>query len=93
MSFSHAIASVIPPTKEMAFGRILEKVVNICKNKKMDWKCRQEILRLKHEFFERVEAQSSENQARMISRFEEQTVKVLSQFGYNDDEESTRDDA
>lgn len=93
MSFSHAIASVIPPTKEMAFGRILERVVNICKNKKMDWKCRQEILRLKHEFFERFEAQSSENQAKMISRFEEQTVKVLSQFGYNDDEESAKDDA
>jgi len=88
MSLSHSIASVMPQTKEMVFGRILEKIIMICRGRKLEWKCRQEIISIKGEFFKRYEEQDGNDRHETIQQYEMKTMNILKRYGITEEIEN-----
>ncbi len=86
MALSHAVASVTTSSKEMAYGHILEKIMLMCKDKKMDWKCRLEIQRIRDEFFSYCDSNDSKDCSIESEECEKRTMEILDKSGFSEEE-------
>ena len=88
LSLSHSIASVVPPRKELSYGHILDRIIMMCRDRKMDWQCRLDIQKIRDEFFNQCENLDSKSWKVIAADCEKRTVDLLGRAGFTDEEEN-----